>query len=122
MVTASESNTTPFKRSRNDTPCDVYLIQGQDSCASIAKAHSITTADIEKYNSKTYSWNSCDKLRQGDFICISSGEPPMPAALPNAVCGPQVPGTSRQTDPEGWANLGSLNPCPAGQCVCFPTL
>lgn len=25
----------------------------------------------------------------------------MPAALPNAVCGPQVPGTARPTDPEG---------------------
>ncbi|KAJ5995563.1 Peptidoglycan-binding Lysin subgroup [Penicillium waksmanii] len=115
MVTASESNTTLNKRSRNDTPCDVYLTQGENSCAGIAKAHSITTADIEKYNSKTYAWNGCDKLRQGDFIYISSRASPMPEALPNAVCGPQVPGTAPPTDPEGWSNLGSLNPCPAGQ-------
>lgn len=97
--------------------CASYTIQGYDTCASIAKAHGITEADIEAFNTNTWAWLGCNRLYQGDFICVGAGDPPMPMALPNAVCGPQIPGTTR---PNIWADLGSMNPCPAGQCVSVP--
>jgi hypothetical protein len=96
--------------------CAIYIIQGYDTCALIAQAHSITEADIEAFNVDTWAWLGCNQLYQGDFICLSAGNPPMPMALPNAVCGPQVPGTTR---PANWADLASMNPCPASQCVSF---
>ncbi|GLI78013.1 hypothetical protein PoHVEF18_006310 [Penicillium ochrochloron] len=40
-------------------------------------------------------------------------EPPMPASLAGAVCGPQMPGMQR---PGNWADLKSLNPCPLNEC------
>lgn len=104
----------------NNADCKTYLIQGGDTCPSIAKAHSISTANIEKYNSQTWGWYGCDKLRQGDFICVTAGKPPMPAALPGAVCGPRVPGTVRPNNgPIELTKLATLNPCPAGECVSF---
>lgn len=94
--------------------CASYIIQGYDTCGLIAKAHGITEADIESFNKQTWSWLGCNQLYQGDFICLSAGKPPMPMALPQATCGPQVPGTMR---PKNWADLTGLNPCPAPQCV-----
>jgi hypothetical protein len=77
----------------------------------------MTTADIETYNKETWAWSSCGSLNEGDYICLSSGDPPMPVTIGNAVCGPQVPGTTR---PKTWSQVPSLNPCPSGQCVSFP--
>ncbi|KGO36402.1 Peptidoglycan-binding Lysin subgroup [Penicillium expansum] len=93
--------------------CSKYVVQAGETCSAIAQAHSITTADIETYNAQSWAWTGCGQISQGDFICLSSGESPMPVALPHAVCGPQVPGTAR---PNTWSKLGSLNPCPANQC------
>lgn len=54
---------------------------------------------------------------QGDFICLGPGAIPMPVALPNAKCGPQVVGTGR---PANMGDLASLNPCPSkDECVSF---
>lgn len=94
--------------------CYKYVVQAGETCSVIAQAHSITTADIETYNARSWAWPGCGQISQGSFICLSSGEPPMPVALPNAVCGPQVPGTAR---PNSWSDLGSLNPCAANECV-----
>ncbi|KAJ5321750.1 Peptidoglycan-binding Lysin subgroup [Penicillium brevicompactum] len=93
--------------------CASYIIQGYDTCALIAQAHGITEADIEAFNVNTWAWLGCNQLYQGDFICLSAGNPPMPMALPNAVCGPQVPGTVR---PSNWADLGTINPCSDNRC------
>ncbi|CAI7572539.1 unnamed protein product [Penicillium glandicola] len=100
----------------SDGRCFVYLIQGYDTCELIAKAHDITEANIEAFNTNTWAWLGCDRLYQGDFICLSTGRPPMPMALPHATCGPQVPGTTRPTD---WAQLPGLNPCPSAQCCAI---
>ncbi|KGO76574.1 Chitin-binding, type 1 [Penicillium italicum] len=93
--------------------CYTYVVNAGETCSVIAQANSITTADLEAYNARNWAWNGCAQMSQGDFICLSAGEPPMPVALPHAVCGPQVPGTTR---PDIWSELGSLNPCPANQC------
>jgi GH18 family chitinase len=68
---------------------------------------------IETLNKKTWGWAGCKNLQPGQKICLSKGDPPMPAPVANAICGPQVPGTMRPTD--GTA-LKDLNPCPLSVC------
>ncbi|KAJ5185613.1 Peptidoglycan-binding Lysin subgroup [Penicillium cf. griseofulvum] len=93
--------------------CYTYTIQRGDTCAKIAERHQITTSNIETWNIGAWGWSGCDKVKQGDFVCLSSGALPMPVALPRATCGPQVPGTRR---PGNYVDLASLNPCSSNQC------
>lgn len=46
-------------------------------------------------------------------MCLSTGTTPMPVALANAVCGPQVNFTEQ---PAEMTRLGSLNPCSLNAC------
>lgn len=100
-----------------DGICFTYTVQWGENCAKIAESHSVSVSDIEVWNTGSWGWSGCPNIAQGDFVCLSSGALPMPKALPNAVCGPQVPGTMRPTD---YADLSSVNPCPKGQCVSIP--
>ncbi|KAJ5150126.1 Peptidoglycan-binding Lysin subgroup [Penicillium atrosanguineum] len=111
VVSRTASNLPP--KADGNGLCDSYAIQATDSCQSIAHAYDITVADIKSWNKQTYGWKGCDGIQQGNFICLSTGFPPMPVALPDATCGPQVPGTAR---PSKYAALASLNPCPSGKC------
>lgn len=97
-----------------DGICYTYTIQEGDTCAKLAQRYQVTTSNIETWNVGSWGWPGCAKIKQGDFVCLSSGALPMPVALPNAVCGPQVPGTRR---PIKYSDLASLNPCPSTQCV-----
>lgn len=101
-----------------DGICFTYTVQWEDSCAKIAESHSVSVSDIELWNTGSWGWSGCANIAQGDFVCLSSGALPMPKALPNAVCGPQVPGAMR---PANYADLPSVNPCPMGQCVSITT-
>lgn len=94
--------------------CFQYAVQEIDTCQSIAEAHQITAADIETYNTAVWRWTGCANIKQGELLCLSPGEPMMPVALPQATCGPQVPGTAR---PDNYARMSTLNPCPASACV-----
>jgi chitinase len=96
-----------------DGSCFSYSVQPGDYCAKIAAEHQTTTANIEAANQQTWGWSGCKGLQGGQAICLSTGTPPMPAAAPGAVCGPQVPGTVR---PKGNLPLASLNPCPLNAC------
>jgi len=98
----------------NGAVCNTYSIKHGDLCDQIAQSHGISVSDLEGYNSRTWGWSGCNMLQPGRLICLGSGEPPMPASLAGAVCGPQVPGTQR---PGNWADLKSLNPCPLNECV-----
>ncbi|KOS47789.1 hypothetical protein ACN38_g1219 [Penicillium nordicum] len=93
--------------------CYAYTIRAGDTCAKIAEGYKITEAKIETWNKHTTAWYGCKKLQLGGQVCLSDGQPPMPVAIGDAVCGPQVPGTAR---PKMWTDIASLNPCPAGQC------
>ncbi|KAJ8121082.1 hypothetical protein ONZ43_g2378 [Nemania bipapillata] len=84
-----------------------------DSCASLAAAYDLTNDDIEMYNKDTWGWNGCAKIYAGYYICLSTGYPPMPATVPNAVCGPQVNDTAKA--PPG-TDLSTLNQCPLNAC------
>lgn len=43
----------------------------------------------------------CSDLQIGQYICLSTGTPPFPATVSNAVCGPQVNDTTPTTNYTG---------------------
>ncbi|OJJ98253.1 hypothetical protein ASPACDRAFT_1889517 [Aspergillus aculeatus ATCC 16872] len=78
------------------------------------RVYSLTTDKINSYNNNTWGWLGCDDLQAGENICLSDGDPPFPAPVANAVCGPQVAGTTANgTSYDKWAEL---NPCPLNAC------
>ncbi|KAJ5724680.1 glycoside hydrolase [Penicillium malachiteum] len=97
----------------SDDNCYSYLVATGDTCDALATTYGITVDEIESYNNDTWGWMGCDDLLAGENICLSSGWPPMPSVISNAVCGPQVNGTA--TAPHG-TDLSTLNPCPLNAC------
>ncbi|PYI03570.1 glycoside hydrolase [Aspergillus sclerotiicarbonarius CBS 121057] len=95
--------------------CYTYTVGSGDSCAAIATANQMNVTKIPTYNKHTWGWAGCLRLQVDQRICLSEGTPPFPAPMENAVCGPQVPGT---TQPAGMAasNWTNLNPCPLNAC------
>ncbi|GFF80120.1 killer toxin subunits alpha/beta [Aspergillus lentulus] len=96
-----------------DGSCATYTIQQDDNCANLAAQYSLTKEDLEDFNKKTWGWNGCSNVWVGTVFCLSSGSPPMPDPVANAVCGPQVPGTEA---PEDTMDIAGLNPCPLNAC------
>jgi hypothetical protein len=90
-------------------------VMGGDSCWGITDSHFnlISIDDLEKYNTNTWGWGGCNNLQANNLICLSSGYPPLPLPVANAVCGPIKPGT---VAPAAGTNLSSLNPCPINAC------
>lgn len=95
--------------------CYTYTVQSGDTCSALEQTYSLTVADIDSYNNDTWGWYGCDDLQAGTNICLSTGNAPYPAAITNAVCGPQVPGTNFTDAPTSfyWTQL---NPCPLNAC------
>jgi chitinase len=97
-----------------DGTCFAYTVKSGDTCSSIGTTHSLTTTKIEKFNNgTTWGWYGCSNLLSSLNICLSTGNPPMPNAVSNALCGPTVQGTEQPTN--GTA-LADLNPCPLNAC------
>lgn len=97
-----------------DGSCAVYTIKSGDGCSKIAAQYSLTLADLAKFNDgTTWGWTGCDLLYIGVNICVSTGTPPLPAPVSNAVCGPTKPGTKKPTD---GTKIEDLNPCPLNAC------
>lgn len=97
----------------SDDNCYSYTVEDGDTCSYLAAAYDITVDEIESYNNDTWAWMGCDDLQPGNYICLSSGWPPMPATVANAVCGPQVNNTP--IAPHG-TNFSTLNECPLNAC------
>jgi len=97
----------------SDGSCATYTTVAGDSCYAIAAVHSLTADDLESFNKNTWGWNGCSDLWVGVNMCLSTGTPPMPAPVANAVCGPQVPGTVK---PPAGTDLSNLNPCLLNAC------
>ncbi|KAJ7890736.1 class V chitinase-like protein, partial [Mycena leptocephala] len=102
----------PVPVENSDGSCANYTVVSGDSCNSIALSNSITVANLTTWNANTWGWEGCNPLQLGN-ICLSTGFPPMPPAVANAECGPQVPGTA---NPGANGNLSALNPCPLNAC------
>lgn len=97
-----------------DGTCKTTTIKTGDTCGAIATANQMTVKQIEDRNKKTWGWAGCGpNLLIGQRLCLSTGSPPMPNSVPNAVCGPQVPGTQK---PPNMDDLADLNPCPLDVC------
>ncbi|KAL5087858.1 hypothetical protein Trisim1_007509 [Trichoderma cf. simile WF8] len=97
-----------------DGTCATYTIQPNDDCSTIAATYSLTVTELGNFNNNTWAWGGCNRpLFPNNIICLSKGNPPMPAPVSNALCGPQVPGTP--TPPSG-TNISTLNPCPLNAC------
>lgn len=96
-----------------DGTCYTYTIQADDGCWAIGDSVGITTDKIVEYNKQTWGFAGCDALQKGQKICLSKGNPPMPAPDPGAVCGPTVVGTTR---PSSWTDIATQNPCPLNAC------
>jgi chitinase len=103
-----------FTRQANaDGTCASVVVQPDEWCWALTNANGITVDDLEDFNTKTWGWTGCGDHQAHQRICISKGDPPMPATVDNAVCGPQVPGTKRPTD---GTELADLNPCSLKTC------
>lgn len=96
-----------------DGTCATRNIQAGDTCQAIATREGLKLDNLAKMNKETWGWTGCKNLQIGMNICVSKGKPPMPAAVPNAVCGPSVAGTKR---PPPDKSLADLNPCPLKTC------
>jgi GH18 family chitinase len=96
-----------------DGTCASVVVEAGQWCSTIAAANGITVEDLDEFNKNTWGWAGCDLLQAQQRICISEGDPPMPASIENAVCGPQVPGTEKPTN---GTELADLNPCPLNSC------
>jgi hypothetical protein len=101
-------------KENKDGSCVSYKIKRDDHCKTIAASYGLQPSDISDFNDgTTWGWFGCNDLQIGSYICLSKGDPPMPAPVSNAQCGPLVSGTKRPTN--GTA-LADLNPCPLNSC------
>lgn len=97
----------------SDGSCSIYDVKAGDSCSQITASHHLTQAQLFGFNMKTWGWDGCNRLVVGQRICLSEGEPPLPAPVQNAACGPQVPNTPK---PPAGTDLSQLNQCPEKAC------
>ncbi|KAK6502020.1 hypothetical protein TWF481_009838 [Arthrobotrys musiformis] len=96
-----------------DGTCASVVVKSGDYCSKIAASNGLTVANLETFNKQTWGWTGCSNLLAGIRMCLSTGKPPMPAAVKNAICGPQVPGSK---PPAAGKTLASLNPCKLNAC------
>ncbi|KAL0930175.1 glycoside hydrolase family 18 protein [Colletotrichum truncatum] len=96
-----------------DGYCAVYTTKEDDYCSKIAASLMLTVEELESFNKNTWGWNGCKLLYPKFNMCVSKGAAPMPAIVPNAVCGPTMNGTIR---PPAGTNISELNPCPLNVC------
>lgn len=92
--------------------CHSYQIVKDDNCSNLAAEYGLSIDDIENFNKKTWGWSGCGMLMKDTVACLSPGTPPFPAPIPNAICGPQKPGST----PPASGDLSSMNPCPINAC------
>jgi LysM repeat protein len=96
-----------------DGSCYSYQVKKDDNCANLAAEYGLTVDQIDDFNKETWGWGGCQVLFFDAIICLSSGSPPFPAPISNAVCGPQKPGSKPPTD---GSDIATLNPCPLNAC------
>lgn len=109
------SGTLPDVRPKqsSDGTCAYVDVSAGQGCQAIASRNGLKIKDLEDFNKKTWGWNGCDDLQINQRICVSTGNPPMPASVSNAMCGPTVKGSKA---PTGNEELKDLNPCPLDVC------
>lgn len=61
--------------------CATYTIKQDDSCSVIAAARGLTVTELEGFNKKTWGWNGCKLIFPAFKMCVSTGNPPLPAVV-----------------------------------------
>ncbi|KXX78980.1 Killer toxin subunits alpha/beta [Madurella mycetomatis] len=113
-VCCSSGDLPDFRPKPNaDGSCHSYQVKRGDNCASLAAEYSLTLEEIEDFNKNSWGWGGCKLLFFDTVMCLSTGTPPFPAPISNAVCGPQKPGSRPPTD---GSKIAELNPCPLNAC------
>ncbi|SPO00349.1 related to chitinase [Cephalotrichum gorgonifer] len=99
-------------KKNKDGTCRSYTIKDK-FCDDIKNEFFLKDGDLDKFNKgKTWGWMGCKRLMPGQKICLSDGDPPMPAEDANAQCGPTVVGTPRPSK----TKFADLNQCPLNAC------
>lgn len=98
---------------QEDGICAVHRVGPDEGCAVIAATNGLEEEDLDELNEYVWGWDGCDMLLLDQVVCVSRGEPPMPASYPDSVCGPTKPGSFRPLTGRGMADL---NPCPLNVC------
>lgn len=124
LATGNDTDITPLVANRlagtnvrpqanADGSCKTYQVQADDDCSSLAAQYSLKIDDLKEFNKNTWGWSGCHPLFKDTIMCLSEGTPPFPAEIPNAMYGPQKPGTNPPTDGSDIAklNLYPLNTC-----------
>lgn len=113
-VCCSSGDLPDFSPNPNeDGTCFSYQVQTDDNCDDLAAEYSLTRDKLEEFNKNTWGWNGCQLLFAKTVMCLSEGDPPFPAAIANAQCGPQKPGSEPPTD---GSDISQMNPCPLNAC------
>ncbi|KAL4935175.1 hypothetical protein BDV06DRAFT_234584 [Aspergillus oleicola] len=113
-VCCSSGDLPDFSPNPNDDgSCFTYQVKENDNCDTLAAEYSLSRDDLEEFNKNTWGWNKCDPLYKDTIMCLSEGDPPFPAPIANAVCGPQKPGSEAPTDE---SDISDMNPCLLNAC------
>ncbi|KAK4196868.1 family 18 putative glycoside hydrolase [Triangularia verruculosa] len=113
-VCCSQGNLPDLRPKKGaDGYCAVYQTKKDDNCARIAASHMLSVTQLENFNKNTWGWNGCNLLYPDFNMCVSDGAAPMPAIVPNAMCGPTMNSTVR---PPLGTNISTMNPCPLNVC------
>jgi hypothetical protein len=108
-ATAAISKRAPSPRP--DGTCASYVVRNEDTCSKIGLDYGVTTQELYNYNKETWAWAGCN-LMPGQRICVGPGTPRLPAANPDAECGPTKPGTEMLAGQK----VEDLSPCPIKAC------
>jgi chitinase len=92
QLVCCSSGSLPTPTPKPNGSCASYVVKSGDWCAKIAAANAVSVANLETWNQNTWGWTGCNNLQAGINMCLSTGTPPMPAPMANALCGPEVPG------------------------------
>ncbi|CAI4210330.1 unnamed protein product [Parascedosporium putredinis] len=100
-------------KKKDDGTCFWVAIENK-LCDEIQTQYFLKDGDFDKFNKgKTWGWAGCNRLAPKQRICLSDGDPPLPATDGDALCGPTVVGTKK---PAKGKKFADLNPCPLNAC------
>ncbi|RGP66617.1 killer toxin alpha beta [Fusarium longipes] len=118
QLVCCSSGTLPDNKPKPDSEgtCATVEIDVGDTCWDLGAPYGLDEDDIAGFNKNSWGWAGCGNLQQGQIICLSKGNTPMPAQIKDVACGPQKLGTQKPSGSfDGW-DLTKLNQCPLKTC------
>lgn len=116
-VCCSSGNLPDIRPKPVGDKCATHSVANGESCASIAASNGLTQKELESFNDgKAWGWHGCKNIFRDTIICLSKGDPPMPAHINGVACGPQKPNGDKIEGAVNIANMAKMNPCPLNAC------